>query len=133
MTDELITMLAKNPGLRVISRTSAMQYKSAHRSLPAIAHELGVDGILEGSVGRFGNRMHINVQLVYAFNDSHIIAGQVGLTVSSPAGPERRISPVAHDAYLRARHFANIRGPALTKALEYYQQATAKEPSFALA
>ena len=50
MTDELITMLAKNTGLRITSRTSVMQYKGVHRPLPEIARELGVDGILEGSI-----------------------------------------------------------------------------------
>jgi TolB-like protein len=52
MTDELTTMLAKNSTLRIVSRTSAMQYKGAHRPLREIAQALGVDGILEGSVAR---------------------------------------------------------------------------------
>jgi TolB-like protein/Tfp pilus assembly protein PilF len=155
MTDELITMLAKNPGLRIISRTSAMQYKNVHRPLPDIARELGVDGILEGSVGRSGGRVHVTAQLIYAPTDSHIwaesydrdlsyvyslqnelalnIARHVGLTASVPAELETRVNPEAYEAYLRARHFANIRGPALRKAVEYYQQATEKEPTFALA
>lgn len=148
MTDELITMLAKNPDLRVISRTSAMQYKKVHCALPEIARELGVDSILEGSVGRFGNRVHTNVQLMYAPSDTHVwaesydrdlgdvgslqselaqtIARQVGLTTSVPAEPEKRIKPEAYEAYLRARHFANIRDPATGKAVEYYQQAPEK-------
>jgi TolB-like protein/DNA-binding winged helix-turn-helix (wHTH) protein len=66
MTDEVITMLAKNPSLRVISRTSVMQYKKVHRPLREIAQELGVDGILEGSVGRTGNRVHVTAQLIHA-------------------------------------------------------------------
>ena len=56
MTDELTTMLAKNSTLRVVSRTSVMQYKGARRPLPEIARELGVDGILEGSVERTGDK-----------------------------------------------------------------------------
>jgi TolB-like protein len=56
MTDELITRLAQNQALRVISRTSVMQYKKVHRPLADVARELGVDGILEGSVERSGNR-----------------------------------------------------------------------------
>src|SRR5271170_4400574 len=56
MTDELITMLAKNSTLRVVSQTSAMQYKGVHRPVRDIARELGVDGIVEGSVGRSGMR-----------------------------------------------------------------------------
>src|SRR5438477_12113488 len=74
MTDEIITMLAKNAELRVISRTSVMQYKKAKRPLRDIARELGVDGILEGSVGRSGGRVHVNTQLIYAPTDSHIWA-----------------------------------------------------------
>jgi len=66
MTDEVITMLARNTGLRVVSRTSVMQYKKVHRPLADVARELGVDGILEGSVERSGNRVHINAQLIYA-------------------------------------------------------------------
>ena len=66
MTDEIITMLAKNPSLRVVSRTSVMQYKGAHRPLRDIARELGVEGILEGSVERQRDRVHLNAQLIHA-------------------------------------------------------------------
>jgi len=66
MTDELITELAKNRSLLVVSRTSVMQYKGARRPLREIARELGVDGILEGSVARSGNNVHMTVQLIYA-------------------------------------------------------------------
>ena len=132
-----------------------MQYKNVHRPLPDIARELGVDGILEGSVGRSGGRVHVTAQLIYAPTDSHIwaesydrdlsyvyslqnelalnIARHVGPTASVAAELETRVNPEAYEAYLRARHFANIRGPALRKAVEYYQQATEKEPTFALA
>ena len=74
MTDELITMLARNTSLRVISRTSAMQYKGVKRPVRDIARELSVDGILEGSVERSGNRVHMTVQLIYAPSDTHIWA-----------------------------------------------------------
>jgi TolB-like protein/DNA-binding winged helix-turn-helix (wHTH) protein len=74
MTDEVITMLARNTGLRVVSRTSVMQYKKVHRPLGDVARELGVDGILEGSVGRSGNRVRINAQLIYAPKDMHLWA-----------------------------------------------------------
>jgi TolB-like protein/tetratricopeptide (TPR) repeat protein len=155
MTDELITMLARNSGLRVISRTSVMKYKQAHRPLPEIARELGVNGILEGSVGRFGDRVHLNVQLLYAPTDTHLwaesydrdlrdvstlqselaqnVSRQVGATLSASAKPAKKVNPEAYEAYLRARHFANIRGPAVGKAVEYYHLAIKKEPTFALA
>jgi TolB-like protein/DNA-binding winged helix-turn-helix (wHTH) protein/Tfp pilus assembly protein PilF len=153
MTDELITMLAQNPGLRVISRTSVMQYKQAHRPLRQIARELGVDGILEGSVGRSGNRVHINAQLIYAPTDTHLwaesyerdlnevgslqsdlartIARQVGLTTSAVSTPKIRITPEAHDAYLMGRYYWFARD--YDKGLEYFQKAIQLQPDYAAA
>src|SRR5437879_6084583 len=74
MTDELITTLAKYPALRVISRTSVVQYKKAHRPLPEIARELGVDGVIEGSVSRSQGRVRVRAQLIYAPTDTHLWA-----------------------------------------------------------
>src|SRR5437588_8987679 len=74
MTDELITALAKIHSLRVISRTSVMQYKGVHRPVRDIARELGVEGILEGSISHSGNRVHIRVQLIHAATDTHVWA-----------------------------------------------------------
>ena len=74
MTDELTTMLAKNSTLRVVSRTSAMQYKGVHRPLREIAQALGVDGILEGSVARADGKVHMTVQLIHARTDTHLWA-----------------------------------------------------------
>jgi TolB-like protein len=74
MTDELITALAKNRSPRVVSRTSAMQYKGVQRPVRDIARELGVDGILEGTVSRNANRAHMTVQLIYAPTDTHVWA-----------------------------------------------------------
>jgi TolB-like protein/DNA-binding winged helix-turn-helix (wHTH) protein len=126
MTDELITALAKNHSLRVVSRTSAMQYKGVQRPVRDIAHELGVDGVLEGSVSRSSNRVHMTVQLIYAPTDSHVWAEsydrdlnqayslpeELSQTVAkevkaatSPAPAPRYINPEAHDAYLRGRFF----------------------------
>jgi len=126
MTDEVITMLAKNTALRVISRTSVMQYKRVHRPLREIARELGVDGILEGSVSRSGSRVHVTAQLIYAASDTHVwaesfdrdlsdvgalqeelaqtIAKQIGATTSG-SGKQQRIDPQAHDAYLLGRYY----------------------------
>src|SRR5439155_7317913 len=66
MTEELINSLAKVQALRVISRTSAMTYKGAHKSLPQIARELNVDAVVEGSVLQSGGRVRITVQLFEA-------------------------------------------------------------------
>jgi len=79
ITDELITMLAKNSTLRVTSRTSAMQYKGAHRPLPEIARELGVDAILEGTIERTGDHVHMNIQLIRASSDAHVLGGELRL------------------------------------------------------
>lgn len=153
MTDELITMLAKNTGLRVVSRTSVMQYKKVHRPLADVARELGVDGILEGSVGRSGNRVHINAQLIYAPKDMHLwaesydrdlndltslqsdlaqnIARQVGMTTAAVGHPERHINPEAHDAYLLGRHYWFV--SQYEKSREYFQKAINRQPDYAAA
>ena len=153
ITDELITMLAKNSGLRIISRTSVMRYQKVQKSLPDIARELGVDGILEGSAGRFGTRVHVNVQLIYAPTDTHVwadsydrdasdvislqselaqsIARQVGLTASASSRPAQRINPEAHDAYLMGRYYWFADN--YEKSREYFQKAINLQPDYAAA
>src|SRR5205814_9294558 len=74
LTEALITSLAKISALRVISRTSAMQYKGVHRPLPEIAHELGVEVVVEGSVLRSGEQVRISAQLIEASSDTHLWA-----------------------------------------------------------
>ncbi|MGA9303958.1 MAG: protein kinase, partial [Candidatus Sulfotelmatobacter sp.] len=72
LTESLITAMAKIPGLRVISRTSIMQYKHAQKTLPQIARELSVDAIVEGSVRRDGDRVRITAELIEARTDQHL-------------------------------------------------------------
>ncbi|HZQ69094.1 MAG TPA: winged helix-turn-helix domain-containing protein [Terriglobales bacterium] len=153
MTDEVITMLAKNPSLRVTSRTSVMQYKKVHRPLKEVAKELGVEGILEGSVGRVGNRVHMTAQLIHAASDTHVwaesfdrdlvdvsslqtelaqvIARQVGATTSGVSKPQRHVTPEAHDAYLLGRYywFAS----EYEKGRQYFQKAIDLQPDYAAA
>jgi TolB-like protein/DNA-binding winged helix-turn-helix (wHTH) protein len=151
MTDELTTMLAKNSTLRVVSRTSAMQYKGAHRPLPEIARELGVDGILEGSISRSGDKVHMTIQLIQAPTDTHLwaesydrnandivtlpgeaaqtIAKQLGTTVPQRA-PARYISPEAHDAFLRGRYIWFTGDNE--EAGKYFKKATELQPDYAL-
>jgi TolB-like protein/DNA-binding winged helix-turn-helix (wHTH) protein len=74
MTDALITDLAQISSLKVISRTSSMQYKQTKKSLPEIASELKVDGIVEGTVQRSGDRVRINAQLIHGPSDKHLWA-----------------------------------------------------------
>src|SRR5216684_7356750 len=74
MTDELITDLAKISALRVISRTSVIQYKGTKKRMPAIGRELNVDAVVEGSVLRSGDRVRITAQLIEAATDRHLWA-----------------------------------------------------------
>jgi len=153
MTDELITMLAKNSTLRIISRTSVMQYKRAHRPLPEIAHGLGVDGIIEGSVSRTSNRVHMTVQLIDARSDTHLWAESFDRDTNGSASlprevaksvakklrravPEtasvRYVRPEALDAYLHGRYLWYAIGHN-REAGEYFKKATELQPDYALA
>jgi TolB-like protein/DNA-binding winged helix-turn-helix (wHTH) protein/tetratricopeptide (TPR) repeat protein len=152
MTDELTTMLAKSSTLRVISRTSVMQYKGAHRPLPEIARQLNVDGILEGSLARSGDNLHMTVQLIHAPTDTHLWAESydrnandlvslphdAALTIAqethSAVGsqpPQKYVSPAAHDAYLRG-HFLWFAGQDEASG-QYFLKATQLQPDYALA
>ena len=151
MTDELIAMLAKNSTLRIISRRSVMQYKGVHRPLPEIARELGVDGVLEGSVVRSGDKVHMNLQLIQASSDTEVWAetydrdanGLVSLpreaaqtiakrlkSAASAVPPPRFVNPEAHDAYLRGRYFWTRRDN--DKAIGYFRKAIELQPDYAL-
>jgi TolB-like protein/DNA-binding winged helix-turn-helix (wHTH) protein/Tfp pilus assembly protein PilF len=150
MTDELTTMLAKNSTLRIVSRTSAMQYKGAHRPLPEIARELNVDGILEGSISRSGDKVHMTIQLIQAPTDTHLwaesydrnendavtlpneaaqaIAKRLGSATLQPA-PARYVNPEAHDAYLRGRYIW-FQGDN-EAAGKYFRKAIELQPDYA--
>lgn len=152
ITDELITMLARNTPLRVISRTSVMQYKGASKPLREIARSLGADAILEGSISRTGSRVHVNVQLISGSGDSHIWAesydrsadevyalpSELSYTIarklrtdSSPARQPRYVKPQAHDAYLRGREYWS--GLNHLPALDYMKKAIELQPDYAAA
>lgn len=74
MTEELTTDLGKISALRVISRTSTMQYKGSKKPLPEIARELNVDAIVEGTVARSGSHVHITANLIQASPERHLWA-----------------------------------------------------------
>jgi TolB-like protein/tetratricopeptide (TPR) repeat protein len=158
MTEALITSLAKIKALRVISRTSAMQYKGARKSLPQIASELNVDAVIEGSVLRSGKRVRIIAQLIHASSDQHLwaetyerdfrdilslqseIARQVAHEVKVILTPEerarlgsgRQVKPDAHEAYLKGRYHWNKRTEdSVKKAISYFHQAIDKDPTYA--
>jgi TolB-like protein len=156
MTDELIGELAQIASLRVTSRTSIMQYKGgARKSLPAIARELNVDAIVEGTVAQSGQRVRVTVQLIRAQDDRHLlsqkdernladvltlqgelaraIAAQIQIKLAdqqriSPV-PARPIDPQAHEAFLRGNFFLHqgIRG--IAKSIEFFTQAIKIDPS----
>jgi TolB-like protein/DNA-binding winged helix-turn-helix (wHTH) protein/Tfp pilus assembly protein PilF len=152
MSDELITMLAKNSTLRIVSRTSVMQYKGARRPLPEIARALGVDGILEGSLSRTGNQVHLTLQLIRADTDAHLwaesydrsgsevaalpgeaardVATRLESVVASPSSA-RAVSSEAHDAYLRGWYFLGKRDA--DKSVTYFQRAISIDPSWSQA
>jgi TolB-like protein/DNA-binding winged helix-turn-helix (wHTH) protein len=148
MTDELTTMLAKNSTLHVISRTSAMQYKGAHRPLREIAQALGVDGILEGSIERSGDKVHMTVHsfmrlatLTYGLkamtgtnSDVAMMPEQAAQSIAKRLNASvaatrvaRYISPEAHDAYLQGKFhlFADGGGGA------YFKKAVEIQPDYA--
>jgi TolB-like protein/DNA-binding winged helix-turn-helix (wHTH) protein/Tfp pilus assembly protein PilF len=160
MTDELIANLAKIRSLRVISRSTAMAYKGTRKPLSEIARELHVDAVVEGTVLRAGNRVRITAELVQVSTDRHLWAdtyeSQLGDVlalqnrVSSAIVDEIRInltpeernrlaktpavSPEAYENYLKGRYYWNKRSDeGLTKAIGYYEQATRKDPQYALA
>ena len=155
MTDELITDLAQIHSLRVISRTSVMQFKHTKRILPEIAAELNVDAVVEGSVMRSGNHVRVTAQLLDARQDRHLWAasyeremtdiigleGQVAraiadqvkvkLTPEEDARLAKRqpANPEAYDALLKGRFLWNRRNAAAAeKAIGYFRQAVGIEP-----
>jgi TolB-like protein/DNA-binding winged helix-turn-helix (wHTH) protein len=162
MTDQLITDLAQFGSLRVISRTSVMRYKGTKKSLPEIARELNVDGIIEGSVMRSGQRVRIQAQLLYGPTDRHLwaqtyerdlgdvlamqsevaqaIAQQVKVQVTpqlqARLGSARPVNPEAYEAYLRGRYYLwnqFTTAHPLNLAKGYFEEAIRKDPGFALA
>jgi TolB-like protein/DNA-binding winged helix-turn-helix (wHTH) protein/Tfp pilus assembly protein PilF len=162
MTDQLTTDLAKFGSLRVISRTSVMQYKGAKKSLPEIARELNVDAIVEGSVIRSGQRVRVTAQLIQAPADQHLWAetydrdigdilklqGEVADAIAQQVRAEltptqqsqlrraRAVNPAAYDAYLKGRliFVTEFTKPAsLRKAQHYFEESIQKDPNLALA
>jgi eukaryotic-like serine/threonine-protein kinase len=159
MTEALINDLAKLSALRVISRTSIMQYKGVKKSLPQISKELGVDAVVEGSVQRSGNRVRITVELIQASNDTHLwadsyerdlsdvlalqdevaqdIANRIRVKLTPQEKMEltstRPVNPAAYEAYLQGQFFVR-KGTTegYQKGLQSFQQAVKIDPGFAL-
>ena len=160
MTDALITDLAQMGSVRVISRTSSMAYKKTNKSLREIAHELNVDGIVEGTVQRSGDRVRITAQLIHAPEDKHLwaksyerdlrdvftleqevtddiarqVQAQIATRVQSPVQP-RPLDRNVLDAYLQGNYYLNKdtgkEDERLKKESDFFQQVIDAEPNFA--
>ncbi len=155
MTDEIITDLAKLAGPKVISRTSAMQYKKSSKSIPEIARELNVGAVVEGSVESSNGRIRVRVQLIRASTDQHIwaeaydrelrdvlqleadLAQDIAREIQIHLTPQqqqslanrRAANPLAFQDYLQGRHYWAMRTEeSLHKAVEYYTRAIQEDP-----
>jgi TolB-like protein len=160
MTEAVISEFARLGALNVISRTSVMRYKQSDRSLPEIAQELGVQGVVEGSVFRSGDRVRITLQLIDARSDLHLwaqtyerdlrnvlalqgeiaraVAEQIRIELTSEERaaltPSRTVDPRAYDAYLRG---VQLKGPPRLvevwglPAIGQFEQAVQLDPYFA--
>ena len=158
MTDAVITHLAQVRALRVISRTSTMHYKGTTKRLPRIAEELSADAMVEGTVARSGDRVRVTAQLIHASTDRHLwarsydrelrdvlalqaeLAAAIVQAVQVKLQPEERsriaragaVNPDAYDAYLKGRFYFSKRSPqGMAKAIEYFQRAIDKDPTYA--
>jgi len=158
--DEILSRLAKIADLKVISRTSTQKYKSAPDNLREIAKQLGVSNILEGSVQKVADQVRVSVQLINATSDAHLwaeiydrkltdifaVESDIAKTIAETlraklTGSEEQMMSMkptentqAYELYLKGRFFWNKRtGADLRKAIEYFNQAIAKDPNYALA
>ncbi len=160
MTEALIAELAKIQSIKVISRTSIMQYKDTEKSMPEIAAELGVDALIEGSVMKADNDVRITAQLVHGMTDEHLWAdtytntlenvlklqAEVALSItdqiSAVVTPDERsriadadtVNPEAFRLYVQGRQSWNLRTTdGFAKAIELFARALGIDSDFALA
>jgi serine/threonine-protein kinase len=160
--DEIITTLSRISGLRVISRTSTARYNSTPENLSEIARQLRVSNVLEGSVQKAGDRVHINVQFIQPDNDAHLwaqsydrqltdifgvegeVAKNIAQSLQATLSPQEKArvetkpttNADAYVLYLRARDY-QMRPDNLMQdfksAINLYDQAIKLDPKFALA
>ncbi len=157
--EELIAQLSQLGAARVVSRTSVVSYDRTGKAMPVIAQELGVEGVLEGSVFRDGNRVRITVQLIYAPGDRHLWAnsyegtledaitlqGEVARAIAEeiqalllPGGamdPRKEriaLDPRALEEYRKGRlEQARATPEGLTEAIQHFQASARADSSFA--
>jgi TolB-like protein/DNA-binding winged helix-turn-helix (wHTH) protein/Tfp pilus assembly protein PilF len=160
ITEALTTELGRAHVVRVISRTSATQYKQTRKSVPEIARELNVEGVVEGGVQRANDRVSITAQLIYAPTDRHLwaqtyerdlrdalamereVAQTIAYEVQAKFTPQeqaesahlRQVDPEAYREYLRGRFFWEHRTEeALDRSISHFDRALQLDPNFALA
>jgi TolB-like protein len=160
MTEEITATLAQVPGLRVLGRTSAFEFKGQNRNLRLIGQALGATHLIEGSVRKAGNRVRVTAQLVRVEDDSHLwvqnydrdltdlfaiqdeIAKAIAASLQVPLGLRqgetlvrgRTADETAYEAYLRAKALVRTRGLSqLNEAAGLLDQAVARDPDFAAA
>jgi TolB-like protein/class 3 adenylate cyclase/Flp pilus assembly protein TadD len=158
--EEILTRIAKIADLKVISRTSTQRFKSSPDNLPGIAKQLGVANILEGGVQKSAGQVRVSVQLINAATDAHLWAESYDRTLTDIFQVESEIAkrvadtlqakltgdeqhalalrptenPEAHQFYLKGRYHWNKRTEeGFKKAIEYFDQAIAADPTYALA
>jgi TolB-like protein/DNA-binding winged helix-turn-helix (wHTH) protein/Tfp pilus assembly protein PilF len=157
MTEAVIGRLAGIHDLRVISRTSSMQFKNTQLSVPEIAKTLRVDAVVEGSVIREGNRIRVHAQLIRASTDEHFwsetydrelpdvlalqsevaqsIARRVEVTVTGEEHARlkaaRSVAPEVYEIYLKGRFGKNNSKMELEQSIAYFEEAIQKDPTFA--
>jgi eukaryotic-like serine/threonine-protein kinase len=158
MTEALITDLAKISALRVISRTSVMQYKNINKPLSDIARELNVDAVVEGAVMRSGQQVRISAQLIEAKTDRHLwansytremsdilllqsdVARAIADEIKVKLTPQEyarltevhHINPDVYELLLKGRYFWNQRTPeSLMRAIDFFEQAVSIDPNYA--
>jgi TolB-like protein/DNA-binding winged helix-turn-helix (wHTH) protein len=158
MTEALITDLGKVRALRVISRTSVMRYKDTKKPLPEIARELQVDALVEGTVARSRDRLRITANLVQASPEKHLwaesyerdlrdvialqndVARTIAQQIQVELTPEEHarlsashtVDPEAYKLYIKGRYFWVKRNrESFNRAMDYFQQAIDRDPSYA--
>jgi pentatricopeptide repeat protein len=157
MTEAVIGRLSMIRGLRVISRTSVMNFKDTHMSVPEIAKTLNVDAIVEGSVIRQGGRVRITAQLIRGATDTHFwseaydrdlgdalalesevaqsIARRVDVTVNGDERTRliaaRPVSPEVYESFLKGQFVKGSSRADIEKSIAYFDEAISKDPAFA--
>ncbi|NIR46041.1 MAG: hypothetical protein GWN99_16570 [Gemmatimonadetes bacterium] len=160
MHEAVVSQLSQLGSVRVISRTSVAQYAGTTKTAPQIARELGVEGIVEGSVFRAGDRVRITIQLIHGPSDTHIltreydrdltdilalqreVAIEIAREIQAEITPEMETSlasgesvePEAAEAYMRGRYQASKGTPeGYQQAIQHFEEAVTRDSNFVAA